>query len=384
MIGMRKGGAASLKELGIYAVSIWKRMWRTPGYPVIFLLVPVVLVLLSHMTKQETVRVMAAVYLETSDGESGEEIGSRQEKKAFIEKVAERLSEREGAILFVFCDSEEEVQVQVASGKAQCGYVLSDNLMERLAQGRYTRSIKSYKSPSSSQHTICDEVLFAEIFSVYEEETFGEQVSDFFLVSMENGENDRGGKIREEIKERADELFEEYLYNGSTFQFIYENYGQTPAEEITEAREKSGIIPVRGIMALMIYICGLCGTLEALEDEAAGRILRLKYRRLFQILTICIPPIVMGFAALIVFAAEGSLGDIGNELFKLLLYQIFIIFYGCILKRIWRKEERFLAAMPVFILSAAVVCPVFIDLSTFLPVFKVLEKLYPLSYYLRL
>ncbi len=134
----------------------------------------------------------------------------------------------------------------------------------------------------------------------------------------------------------------------------------------------------------MIYICGLCGTLEALEDETAGRTLRLKYKRAFQVLTICIPPAVMGFMALIVFAAAGSLGSIGNEIFKLLLYQIFIIFYGCILKRIWRKEERFLAAMPVLILSAAVICPVFIDLSTFLPVLKVLEKFYPLSYYLRL
>lgn len=371
-----------MRELGIYAVSIWKRMWRTPGYPVIFLLVPAVLVLLSCMTEQETAQVRAAVYLETSDGKNGEETGSRQEGTAFIEKVAERLSEREGAVLFVFCDSEEEVRVQVASGKAQCGYVLSDNLMERLTEGRYTRSIKSYKSPSSSQHTICDEVLFAEIFSVYEEETFGEQVSDFFLTAIENGEDGMERMAREEMEEKADGLFEKYLYNGSTFQFTYENY-PIRDEGIIEAKEKSGVIPVRGIMAFMIYICGLCGTLEALEDEAAGRTLRLKYRRMFQILTICIPPIAMGFVALIIFAAEGSLGSIGNELFKLLLYQIFIIFYGCILKQIWRKEEQFLAAMPVLILSAAVVCPVFIDLSTFLPVFKVLEKFYPLSYYLR-
>ncbi|MDE6606329.1 MAG: hypothetical protein K2K54_01030, partial [Lachnospiraceae bacterium] len=140
----------AMKQLGIYAVSIWKRMWRTFGYPVIFFLVPAVLVLLSSMTEQETVQIMAAVYLETSDGEGTDGIGNKQEEAAFIEEAAERLSEREGAILFVFCDSEEEVQVQVASGKAQCGYVLSDDLMERLKEGRYTRSIKSYKSPSSS------------------------------------------------------------------------------------------------------------------------------------------------------------------------------------------------------------------------------------------
>ena len=40
------------------------------------------------------------------------------------------------------------------------------------------------------------------------------------------------------------------------------------------------------------------------------------------------------------------------------------------------------AAMPVLILCSVIVCPVFVDLSQFIPVFKVLEKAFPIAYYL--
>jgi len=394
---------AVMKQFNIYVLTIWKRMWRTPGYLIIFFLVPAVLVLLSCMTEKETAQIMAAVYLEAPDEGGMEGTGNKKEGAVLIEKIADRLSKREGALRFLFCASEEEVRAQVASGRAQCGYVLSETLFGRLEEGRYTRSIKSYRSPASSQHTVCDEVLFAEIFSVYEEMTFGEQVSDFFFFSQKSGEEDAAGKETgerkaKEIKERADRLFEKYLYNGSTFQFTYETYsgndekgtegmqGKADRAERTETAEKNGIVPVRGIMAFMVYICSLCATLESIEDEEAGRTLRLRRKRLFQVLTIWIPTFFMNLMALAVFAVAGSLdgfGSIGDELLKLLWYPVVMTLYGCMVKQIWRSEESFLAAMPVLILSAAVVCPVFIDLSMFLPVLKVLEKFYPLSYYLR-
>lgn len=93
---------------------------------------------------------------------------------------------------------------------------------------------------------------------------------------------------------------------------------------------------------------------------------------------------VMSFAALIVFAVSGNVDNVGTEFLKLLWYQVIMVCYSYLLKRIFKREERFLSAMPVLVLSAAVICPVFWDLSLFLPVFKILEKVYPLSYYLHL
>lgn len=383
-------------------------MWRTSGYPVIFLLVPVILVFLNGMTEDKSGKIWAAVYLEISGTEEADHFNGEQDRGAeFIERAAKRLSGKEGTVVFVFCASEKEVEELVASGKAQCGYILSESLFERLKKGRYARSIKSYEAPDTGQHTICDEVLFAELFSVYEEMTFGEQVSDFFLLHGEEGGGSEEGK--KEIEERALSLFEKYLYNGSTFRFTYESavsdvetgtgiprdqQGLRKEEGKPEAMEKAEMsertetdetpesVPVRGIMALMIYICGLCGTLEVLEDEAAGRTVRFRYRKTFQTLTVFVPMFAMGLTALIVLSISGNADNIGTEFLKLLWYQAIMVCYSCILKRIFRREEHFLSAMPILILSAAVICPVFWDLSLFLPVFRILEKAYPLSYYL--
>lgn len=375
-----------MKQIAVYIVGIWKRMWKTPGYLAIFILTPFLLIFLSETMKKEEMQVRVAVcmekpaemaWIETDRfGQSGNQ-GQSERSALFLKRIEESLTEREGTIVFDICDSEEEVKRQVAAKKAQCGYVFPTDLMERLDEGRYTRSIRSYESPQTSLHTICDEVLFAEIFTVYEKMTFGEQTASYFLSgSREEGTEEEKGK---QIAKRAEELLDKYLYNGSTFQFTYEDYR---IDE--ETADSSSLIPVRGIMALMIYLCGLCGTLDALEDEAAGRVMRLNRKGVFQILTITVPAFVMGVTALFVFAVTGILEGIGTEIGRLICYLFFLTIYCSILKRIWKDEEKFCGVIPVFVLSAAVVCPVFMDLSVFLPVLKVIEKLYPMSYYLRM
>jgi len=388
---IEKDVKAIMKQVAVYTVSIWKRMWKTPGYLAIFFLTPVLLILLSGMNEKEDAQIRAAVCLDIPMEETKTEAGAADQKTIFLQEIAERLLEKEGAVAFYICDSEEEVKRQVAAKQAQCGYVFPADLFERLDEGRYTRSIKSYESPQTSLHTICDEVLFAEIFTVYEEMTFGRQISSYFHLegTAEGFGKEEGGQIAD----RAEELLEKYRNNGSTFQFTYEDYrtdevkqnGETAqTTKLEEGTGKDGIVPVRGIMALMIYIGALCGTLDALEDEAAGRVQRLHKKWVFQILTILIPAFVMGVIALLVFGVTGNLKGIGEEIGGMVFYQVLLTVYCCILKKIWRREEQFCGVMPVLILSAAVICPVFLDLSVFLPVLKVMEKIYPLSNYLRM
>lgn len=378
-----------MKQTAVYMVSIWKRMWKTPGYLAIFFLTPFLLIPLSKMTEKEDARIRVAVCMDIPEEKSVTESGLLDQKAAFLREIEGRLLDREGAVAFTVCDSEEEVKRQVAANQVQCGYVFPEDLLERLYEGCYTRSIKSYGSVQNGMQTICDEVLFAEIFAVYEKMTFGEQISSYFL--LEGTEKKFSDKDGEQIAGRAEELMEKYLYNGSTFRFTYEDYQTEQTENSREAVQAAkadegpdGIVPVRGIMALMIYLCALCGTLDALEDETAERVQRLHKKRLFQILTISAPAFIMEAIALPVFAVTGNLRGIGTEIGGMVFYQTLLIGYCCILKQIWKSEEQFSGVMPVLILSAAVVCPVFVDLSVFLPVLKVLEKVYPLSYYLRM
>ena len=359
-------------------------MWKTHKILLTFILLPFLLVAMTHLSKEEENKIQVAVYIE-EDREAAEESnreGNAEESGAgvFSEELRKRLEAREGSLKFVFYDSEEAVQQEVAAARAECGYCIPADLLQCIGRGKYTEIIKSYESPQSSLQTICEEVLFSEIFSLYEEATFGEQAAE--LVAGELEKNGQNGEARETLTKRAEELLEKYKNNGSTFRFAYETYSEEATEESENTQGSGGILPVRGILALAIYICGLCGTLDALEDEKKGRTVRLKGKRIFQLLTIYMPVFIMSVLTWFSLSIIGEMGEIAEELLRLLFYQFLMMVYCLVLKFICKKEERLAAAMPMLILCSVIVCPVFIDLSQFVPIFDVLKKAFPISYYL--
>lgn len=406
-----------IKMICVYCHLLWKRMWKTHKIFLIFLFLPFLLVVLTQLVKEDETAIQVAVYIEgvqemepESRSDSREDTGKTEEmdaaeaereesteKQLFLEELRRRLEEREGTLVFTFYDSEEAVKQEVAAARAECGYCIPADLLECMERGRYSKRIKSYESPQSSLQTICEEALFAEIFSLYEEETFGEQAAELVYgeiektehgTSMADNEQKKDEMLSSEVTERnrlamrAEELLEKYQYNGSTFQFSYEVYsGEMTAGDEAE-QGKSGFVSVRGILALAIYICGLCGTMDTLEDEKRGRTVRLKNRFIFQLLTIYLPVFMMSAVTFVCLLLTEEMNGFGAELLKLLFYQAILLVYCLILKKICRKEERLAAAMPVLILCSIVVCPIFVDLSQFIPVLKVLEKAFPIAYYL--
>ena len=161
-------------------------MWKTHKIFLIFLLLPFLLVVLTQLVKEDETAIQVAVYIEGVQEmepenmlDSREDTGKtekldvaegereeRTEKLLFLEELRRRLEEREGTLVFRFYDSEEAVKQEVAAARAECGYCISADLLECMERGRYSKRIKSYESPQSSLQTICEEALFAEIFSL--------------------------------------------------------------------------------------------------------------------------------------------------------------------------------------------------------------------------
>ena len=72
----------------------------------------------------------------------------------------------------------------------------------------------------------------------------------------------------------------------------------------------------------------------------------------------------------------------GRQIFALLIYQCVILLYCVILKVLLRRQETIAAAIPILTLGSLLCAPVFVRLGTYMPVFTVLEKLFPVTYYL--
>jgi hypothetical protein len=86
----------------------------------------------------------------------------------------------------------------------------------------------------------------------------------------------------------------------------------------------------------------------------------------------------------VILIGTWSLSDWLHQAAALLAYQWIVVLYCCILRVILRRQETIAAAIPILALCSLVCAPVFVRLSLYVPVFKVMEKLFPVTYYLRL
>ncbi len=400
-------------RIRVHCLLLWKRMWKTHKFFIFLCLTPLVVWLAGRFTEGKEAKIQIAVCMESLTGAqdtAGREFADEPEKElvcGFAHGLQEQLAKKEGMVTFVLYESEEEVKEAVASARAECGYVIPSDFLEKLAKKKYNRLIRAYESPQSSMQRLCEEVFFAELFAVYEEQTFGREAAGMLLAELEQRnsaagmdlgsaadadfDNAAGTDMEKELTVRADELYETYLYNGSTFQFTYEKYegdgGKVTEKDNTAA---AGSKMLRGILALLMFVCGLCGTLDVLEDEKSKRTARLQGAFAFKVFTIYLPILFMSILLLLCLKTADTWKGVhiwqgtGTELLRLFVYQIILVGYCLLLKMICKTEERLAAVIPVLLLMTVVVCPVFVDTAQFVPAFRILEKVFPVTYYINM
>ena len=128
-----------MKCTGIWFLLSCKRYLKKISFLLILLVLPAVTFFVRGLEKEEGQEVRIAVCVE--DGE--ESISPEPKEEGVLPLETELLesltgaeaSGREGLFYFYRCSGEEEVKAQVASGRAECGYVISRDLRQKLEQG---------------------------------------------------------------------------------------------------------------------------------------------------------------------------------------------------------------------------------------------------------
>lgn len=291
-------------------------------------------------------------------------------------KVAEELLEGGHSFQFYISESEEELRSDVAARKAECGYIFPEDLKKQLESGNYKRSITLVTAPSTTVDQLSSEVVFSGLFSVWGREllkTYSREGSPF------QGDRD--------IWKQLEPLYDKYLKNGSTFSFQYETERGmslgTPSMKQT--------FPARGMAAVFIFIVSLTAGVTACEDERRGLFSPLAgVRREAAVIACLTAPVflacVSGFAGL---WASGEIREAGIGFSTVFEEAVNILFYGGMctlfswaLCRIVKNPLTMACLIPFFMIGSLVFCPVFVDLSLFLPAAKMAGKFFLPYYYL--
>ena len=153
-----------------------KRYLKKPGILLALLLLPVTAWIAGKYVHPENEGIKIALYLQETAGEnvdfsengeqkngSGEYDPEQNWKNMGIQLVKDLLNssvkeadntngasaESESLFWFYLCDSEEQLKAHVASEKAECGYVVPEDLGERLRNKKIKNTITLYTSPST-------------------------------------------------------------------------------------------------------------------------------------------------------------------------------------------------------------------------------------------
>lgn len=376
-----------MKKYLIWFSLLMKRMIKMPAFVLMLLGLFILTMAVSKLEQGERSESAVGLMIEAESGQDLSD-GQAEWNQSFISL----LYEQEGILAFQVYENKEMLMQDVEKGELDCGFVLPHDMLDRINDGTWQDTITLYSSSESVVMQIAKERIASAVFTLYSEESYVnyvKNISDF--NPTQTSESDR-----EEIIAFAKSAYESHLLDGSTFGLIYNgsNYGENRSEAFndndsavseSERQAAATVFPLRGILSVCIFLSGMCGLLVDWKDRQEKRFQRIVPNFITSMANIFVPTIyTTGVSLAVLFCTHQITGPGGifRELFRLLIYQFLIVVYCSIIRLVLRKQETIAAAIPIFTLACMICCPIWIRLAVYIPVFRVLEKLFPATYYL--
>lgn len=367
-----------------------KRYLKKPGILLALLLLPVTAWIAGKYVPTENEGIKIALYLQETAGgnvnlsEPGEQKNGSGEydpeqnwENMGIQLVKDLLNssvkepddmdgasaESENLFRFYLCDSEEQLKAHVASEKAECGYVIPEDLGERLRNKKIKNAITLYTSPSTVTGSLSTESIFAALARLYDRQILVDHMQD----------------------EATGDLYDTWYANGNIFHFEYV-YGdiQTDADH-DRTKSANNIFPVKGINAVIIFMMSLYSASILKEDEKKGLFSTLHSgeKQSCQIAMFLALPVLFFISGLLALFFAGILksGIPGSfQIAELILYTAAAGIYAWILKLLVRSSSILLCLIPFFLMGSLSFTPVFVDIGRFVPSIGWIGRLF-LPYY---
>lgn len=344
-----------MSKIVLWLALLNKRLLKKLSFLVILCCIPVLVLGVRFMSKQES--GMMHVVL------------CREEKEdAMADEVIRHLEEHGNLLHLLETDSETEAKQMVQSGQADAAWIFPEDLQsaieEYLNGGRYEEGIITVieKEDNVALH-LSREILFGRLYPAISYELYTQFVNRELL---------QGEEVSEEI--------------------LQEHYNQTNIEEnlfvfhFMDGREgdvdKSYLLfPMRGLLALVIALCGLAFSLYFMQDEEKGVFTWMPLTKsvggslLYQL-----PGLLdVGIIVLVALIPAGVFTDWLTEAVLMLLYLGMVAGFSDVVRRLCGRPVRLAALIPILMLLMLALSPIFMGAVNAKPIQILLPPFYYLS-----
>lgn len=359
----------TLRNILLWYVMLSKRLMKKSTFLLLLCAIPLLVIGIQVVSGQESGMLTIILCMENPEDElSG--------------RIVEDLLENKGIINYQTMDDVKEAYSRVEGGKADAVWIFPDNMQEELnlytAGGYYENNlIHIVEREDNVALQLAREKLYGAMYSYVSYSIY----RNFIRNEIPNGE--------EASEEELLSHYEASKVEGDLFQFSFVN-GRDSTREAEEANYLTA--PLRGMLALVVILCGLAAAMYYLQDEQAGVFARVakdargKYFYAYELTAMA----YAGIAVMLAYYFSGIWTRAGVELRNMLLYLLACSIFCRLIARFCGKIQRLGSLIPILMLLMFVLCPVFFAvkelsmLSGFFPPFYYLNSIHNDYYFIRL
>jgi len=327
-----------MRKALIYLWLLIKRFLKTPAYVALICMIPILALGLFLAAKQDNGVLTIAIY---NEAESDDEAN----------RLVDELSSMKSVLQIVAMDSKETAVSLVVDGKADSAWIIKNGYSTLLAE--YAKNGFSSSTPIEVFQQEENELLLLSRIRL-----FGLMYPDIaFDIYQDSAESTFDKSIRTPMSEdELREVYDRYRVEDKLFNMA--------TVESTGIDNNYVVAPLRGLLCVLITLCGFTAVVFLLDDEEKGAFSKVyyghkKYIGVFYVLAASIPA---GIASLVALAAVGQLQNLAVELGAGLLFVIDSGAFCLCVKRLVKSKRIMTSLLPFMTIVLLLLTPVFFNL----------------------
>lgn len=330
-----------LKKAFLWLLMFTKRLYKKPTFLAILLLIPLLTLGYQSMTKEDTGMLTIVLSQEAED--------------PITEEIFANLQENSQLFRYIICQNPAEAEALVQTGKADVAWIFPGNMMEHIKAyledpDGDTAIVKVIQREQNVALLLAQEKLNGEIFSY---------ISQQYYLSYTRQEWPA-------LADLSDEELLQYYHDveGQDGLFDYDTVAGRQAEDIHYL-----LSPVRGLLAVVMALCGLATAMYHLKDRENGTFSWVPERRqmLPELGSQVVAVLNVGIVVLIALVTMGLSQNIFLELITLVVSVLCVASFSMMIRSLIGSVRYIGAILPLLIIAMLLVCPVFLDFGAFRP-----------------
>lgn len=340
-----------MKKIFLWFWLLTKRLYKKPAFLVLMLLIPVLVFGYGLAARGDSGIVTVTTFWEDSDDAA--------------RGIVAHLENNNQLTRFVRCSTPDAARQQVEMGKADAAWIFEGDTAEKIrAFGADPENAEPFIRVIQRE----DDVLLMLTRENLGGAAYTATAKDIYLSF-----------IRSSIPELN------YVSDGALLEAfdtvsISENLFTFSSRDGNAQAGGYLLSPVRGMLAVIVVLCGLATAMYYLQDRQSGTFAWLPQQRqpLAELGCQAVSVINVSLVAFLSMAVSGLTGSLPLELALLILYGLDVSLFCLLLRRCFGSIKVLATVIPLLVVVMLVVCPVFFEI----PMLQLLQFLFPPTYFI--